>query len=354
MSLSEKPDWPALDALLRRDPGGRGVAAFQYLGKPLADGQLEAAAKNLAERGVAAAIVTGFAIVNQNVVAAETDGPPGALYLARALLALGMEVSIVSDDYGLPLLEAGRRCWGLDGIELAEFPLALAPQASQAWIDAFLASPRGGRLTHLISIERAGPSHTSQSLSLQTRGGLAPSAEFEREVPLEHRDRCHNMRGVPIDAFTAPTHRLFEAVAASRRDVKTIGIADGGNEIGMGAVPWEVLRQAITRGPAGQIACRIATDYLILAGISNWGAYALAAATVALRHRGDLISAWDAESQRRLIESLVRDAGAVDGVTGLRQASIDGIPLEEYLHALSAICQAAGAVVPWSHSGPRR
>ncbi|HEV7224725.1 MAG TPA: glutamate cyclase domain-containing protein [Pirellulales bacterium] len=339
MTTARQPDWHALDALLRRDPGGRGVVAFQYLGRPLADGQLEAAATSLAERGAAAAIVTGFAIVNQNVVAAETDGPPGALYLARALLALGMEVTIISDRYGLPLLEAGRRCWGLDAVELTEFPLA--PPASQAWIDGFLASPRGGRLTHLISIERAGPSHTSQSLALQTRGGPPPSAEFEREVPREHRDRCHNMRGESIDAFTAPTHRLFEAVAASRPEVKTIGVADGGNEIGMGAVPWELLCRAIALGPAGQVACRVATDYLILAGISNWGAYALAAATAALRHRGDLISAWDAESQRRLIESLIHDAGAVDGVTGLNQASIDGLALDEYLRVLSTICRAA-------------
>jgi hypothetical protein len=149
------------------------------------------------------------------------------------------------------------------------------------------------------------------------------------------------MRGESIDAFTAPTHRLFEAVAASRPEVKTIGVADGGNEIGMGAVPWELLCRAIALGPAGQVACRVATDYLILAGISNWGAYALAAATAALRHRGDLISAWDAESQRRLIESLIHDAGAVDGVTGLNQASIDGLALDEYLRVLSTICRAA-------------
>ncbi len=89
MSLAEKPDWIALDTLLRSDPGRRGVAAFQYLGKPLADGGLEAAAKHVVERGRAAAIVTGFAVTNQTTTTAETDGPPGALYLARALSGAG-------------------------------------------------------------------------------------------------------------------------------------------------------------------------------------------------------------------------------------------------------------------------
>jgi hypothetical protein len=150
------------------------------------------------------------------------------------------------------------------------------------------------------------------------------------------------MRGAVIDLCTAPIHRLFEAAATRRPDVKTIGIADGGNEIGMGGVAWEVLRQAIALGPAGQIACRIATDYLVLAGISNWGAYALAVSVAILRNRADLIATWNADSQRKLIESLVRDAGAVDGVSGLNQTTVDGLPLEDYLQTLTAICGAAG------------
>jgi hypothetical protein len=308
----------------------------------LADGHLEAAAGSLAKHGAAVCIVTGFAIANQETTAAETDGPPGALYLARALLALGLDVALVTDRHGLPLLEAGRRCWGLGAAELFEFPMELEQQSSRRWIDAFLASPPGDRMTHLISIERVGPSHTRESLAEQPRVGAAPWDEFERDVPREHRDRCHNMRGAVIDACTAPIHRLFEAVAASRPDVKTIGIADGGNEIGMGGVAWELLRKAIALGPAGQVACRVATDYLILAGISNWGAYALAVSVAVLRNRADLIATWNADSQRKLIESLVRDAGAVDGVSGLNQTTVDGLPLEDYLQTLTAICGAAG------------
>lgn len=338
MKSALEPDWPSLDALLRRDPGGRGVAAFLEDGQPLAAGQLEAAARDLAQRGRSVAIATGFAIVARDPPVAETDGPPGALYLARVLAGLGVPTVLITDSFGWPLLEAGRRCGGLDQAALLEFPL---DRTADAWIEDFLASPDGAGLTNLVSIERVGPSHTLASLAAQSRSGLPPMADFEREVPLEHRDRCHNMRGVVIDDCTAPIHRLFEAVAVRRPEVKTIGVADGGNEIGMGSVPWEVARRAIARGPAGQIACRIATDFLILAGVSNFGAYALAAAVAALRGRADLISAWNADAERRLIETLVRDAGAVDGVTGLSQATVDGLPIDEYLATFDAIRQAA-------------
>lgn len=341
LGFAREPDWQALDALLRRDPGGRGVAAFLEAGQGLAAGHLAAAARHLAQHGQSAAIVTGFAIVGRDPPAAETDGPPGALFLARVLAALGVEVTLISDRFGLPLVEAGRRLGGPDSARLFEFPLAADPSESQAWIDDYLSSPAGARLTHLVSIERVGPSHTLASLSAQPRTGVAPIVEFEREVPPEQRDRCHNMRGVIIDDCTAPIHRLFETVAVRRPEVKTIGVADGGNEIGMGAVPWEIARQAIARGPAGQVACRVPCDNLILAGVSNYGAYALAAAVAALRGRTDLISAWNADAERRLIETLVRDARAVDGVTGLSQPTVDGLPLEEYLATFDAICRAA-------------
>lgn len=336
MNSRNEPDWQSLDALLRHDPGGRGVAAFQEQGRPLAADHLERAAKHLAEEGRSVAIVTGFAIVGRDRIAAETDGPPGALYLARVLAALGVETALITDRIALPLLQTGCKFTGLHATKLLEFPMSGDPAAAQAWIDDYLASRDGRSLTHLISIERVGPSHTLESLAAQQRAGAAPLLEFEREVPPEHRDRCHNMRGIVIDEFTAPIHRLFEAVAARRPEVKTIGVADGGNEIGMGAVAWEVARRAIARGPAAEVACRIACDHLILAGVSNFGAYALAGAIAVLRGRPDLVSAWAADSERQLIESLVA-AGAVDGVTGASQPTVDGLPLDEYLATFDAI-----------------
>ncbi len=336
-----KIDWHAIETLVRSDPGGRGLAAFVRQGEWLAKGGLEAAAQSLASRAARVAISTGFAIVGHGPPAAETDGPPGALHLARALDALGIESILISDCHAMPLLRAGVEHWNLDRVELLEFPFQTEPGLVERWISDFFESSRNRRLTHLVAIERVGPSHTLESLSQQVRMGPPPIADFERDVPPADRDRCHNMRGVVIDSYTAPLHRMFEIAAARRPQIETIGIADGGNEIGMGCIPWEVLRQAIARGPAGCIACRIAVDHLILAGISNWGAYALAAGVAALRNRADLISNWGAGKQRRLIEVLVSEAGAVDGVTGLRQPTVDGAPLDDYLVIFEAIRERA-------------
>lgn len=356
--LTHTPEipWSAIQDLIRRDPGRRGIAGFLHDGKPLCNGHLEAAARHLSQHAKAVAIVTGFPIVDGTSVAAETDGPPGALYLARALLALDIEVTLISDAYALPLLEAGCDLWQLPRSTIREFPfeegdptsaarVSYAPQfnaRSNGWIDAFLASPLGTRLTHVISIERPGPSHTVESLGSQPRAGDIPRDLFEREVPPEERNVCHNIRGVPINGYTAKTHRLFEAVAERKLPITTIGMADGGNELGMGSVPWEVLRDAIALGPSGRVACRIPTDYTILAGVSNWAAYAVATTICFLADRPELARPWGIESQRALIETLVREGGAVDGVSRRREATVDGLPLETYLQILVGVRQLCG------------
>ncbi|HEX7378661.1 MAG TPA: glutamate cyclase domain-containing protein, partial [Pirellulales bacterium] len=114
-------DFSALEAIVRQDPSGRGVAGYRHDGQWLAAGMLERAARDLAERGDAVAIVTGFCVADLDPPMAETDGPPGALYLARALLALGKKVALVSDGSGLDLLRLGCRLWNLDAplIDLA-------------------------------------------------------------------------------------------------------------------------------------------------------------------------------------------------------------------------------------------
>ena len=339
---SSQNTFDALEAIVRRDPAKRGVAGYRADSCWLAAGQLEQAAHELAWQARCVAIVTGFCIASADPPAAETDGPPGALFLARALVALGIETLLISDHFGLPLLECGCRAWGLKA-ECIEMPLFTSGGSADAikWSNALLDSPLGSRLTHLISIERVGPSHTVQSLEAQTRLGQPPYGQFADEVPPEHRDVCHNMRGKPIDGYTAPAHRLFEAAAARGRAIRTIGIGDGGNEIGMGAVPWETLRAALACGHAGRIICRVATHYLILSGVSNWGAYGLACAAAALRGCADLLADWNGEGQRRLIEHLVREGGAVDGVTGRREATVDGVPIAAYVGVVDELIYTA-------------
>jgi hypothetical protein len=118
---------------------------------------------------------------------------------------------------------------------------------------------------------------------------------------------------------------------------ETIGIVDGGNEIGCGNIPWSVLRQAIKQGPAERTACCVPTDATIIAGVSNWGAYALGAAVAATTGDGNAVAAWTPDRLRAVIERMVHEAGAVDGVTKVRQATVDGLPLDVELGMLDEI-----------------
>ena len=196
--------------------------------------------------------------------------------------------------------------------------------------------------THLISIERVGPSHTLASLLAQPRERRAPVAEFEQELPPAERNVCHNMRGMPVDAVTVPLHRLFEMIHDRRLPIVTIGLADGGNEIGMGRVAWEIVGAAVRSPVAGRIACRISTDYLILAGVSDWAAYALAASVCVEFGRRDVLGPWNSAEQR----PTHRDAGARCRRARRRdatsQATVDGLPLERYLEVWGEIRRLLG------------
>jgi D-glutamate cyclase len=264
------------------------------------------------------------------------------LFLARALVALGIDVVLIGDRYVMPLIECGTALWGMERpqCELVEMPLGERSRrnAVENWVDRFIDGQIARGLSHLIAIERAGPSHTVRSVA--EREGDEVAARFASETPPEHRDAHHNMRGKVIDDYTARAHFLFERVAERGLKVSTIGIGDGGNEIGMGRFRWSVLCEAIGIGPAAHTACRIATDHTIVAGVSNWGGYALALGVAMLRGRGDLAEHWNVESERTLIEKMVA-AGAVDGVLKQRIASVDGLSLEEYLAVLEALRESA-------------
>src|SRR5437868_2848656 len=100
-------EFSQLEAVTRRDPAKRGLASLRdECGSALLSGALESAARELAQHGRRVLIVTGFAIVTPDGVAAETDGPPGAIYLAAMLRAAEIDAVPASDCYGASLLRA--------------------------------------------------------------------------------------------------------------------------------------------------------------------------------------------------------------------------------------------------------
>src|ERR1700724_3269416 len=130
------------------------------------------------------------------------------------------------------------------------------------------------------------------------------------------------MRGVDITAKTSPLHLLFE-VAPAVPGLTTIGIGDGGNEIGMGKIPWDVIRGNIPSG--ARVPCRVPTDQLIVAGARTWGGYGLAAGVWPLRGKRPPAGLFDGDRERELLQLMVERGPLVDGVTGQRAATIDGL-----------------------------
>jgi hypothetical protein len=314
----------ALAALAQEDVNQRGLRADPAANLITATaGDFAAACRHLAQAPQPAiAVVTGFIIAHAVPPAGETDGPLGALFLARAWAPLGIKVVLVTDPFCARALEIGLAMSGLR----KSVPLVTLPSPEQAgdmsvgdywrWF-----ADRAGPLTHLIALERVGPSHTPDTY---------PSGQFLDEVPAEHHDRCHSMSGLDITALMSPAHRLFET--ARQEKITTVGIGDGGNEIGMGKVPWDVIRRNIPRG--GLVACRVPTDYLIVCGISNWGAYALAAGVAHLRGQPLPAELFDPRREEELLQVLVERGGLVDGVLGSPEASVDGLPAERYTEVL--------------------
>ncbi|MGH7347720.1 MAG: glutamate cyclase domain-containing protein, partial [Candidatus Rokuibacteriota bacterium] len=106
--------------------------------------------------------------------------------------------------------------------------------------------------------------------------------------------------------------------SATRGRPVTIGIGDGGNEIGMGAVRAKIARLDALRA---RIAAVVRVDHLVVAGVSNWGGYGVVAALGRLTG-SDLLHT--PELERRLIAACV-EAGGCDGVTRRREPTVDSI-----------------------------
>jgi hypothetical protein len=253
-------------------------------------------------------IVTGFFIPHAQPPCGETDGPLGAIFLARALTSLGISATLITDLYCLGSLKRGLDACGLgSSILVKSLPPPMIYWTNSLDVTWRHLSNRMG-VTHLLALERVGPGSDG---------------------------RCRNMRGLDITAQNYPAHLIFEDAARRMPPLCTIGIGDGGNEIGMGKIPPEVIARGIPHG--GRIACRVPTDHLIVGGVSNWGAYALAAGVALLRRQRLPVSLFDVERERELLRIMVEQGPLVDGVTAKPTVTVDGLAFDDYAEPLRRI-----------------
>ena len=269
------------DIILAQDK--RGIAALRpYLPARYCD---DAARLALAHDGPTL-IATGFYILQAD--RPETDGPLGALALGRALQRLGRQVIYVSDRYTTPLL---RRLGGAEA-DILDFPIADAEASRQHARDCLAAR----QPALLIAIERCG---------LTAAGAYL------------------NMRGRDISATTARIDELF------LQHPHSIGIGDGGNEIGMGNLADRIPAAPLLPDQPAQTR----TTKLVIASVANWGAYGMLTALSRLCGETLLPTPEDeSEALRRAV-----DFGAVDGVTGEAAYTVDGFSMAENAGVLARL-----------------
>lgn len=215
-------------------------------------------------------LTTGFFVAGF----AETDGPVGTLFLAKALRKLGYEPVILTDEFCKGFFES-------EGIQVLYMPF----DADLDWCMKQLGTytPVG-----LISIERCGENAA-------------------REYA--------NMRGVSITDKTAAADLFFRIALGI---VPTIGVGDGGNEIGMGNVA-DIIEEKLSLKP-----CVVTVDQLVIATVSNWGAYAIIAY---LEKLSGVKVFMDFEEAKAFIKKTV-EMGSVDGVLKKQIVSVDGFGME--------------------------
>ena len=231
-------------------------------------------------------ISTGFYILSAN--ASETDGPPGAVAIGNALNCLGYKVFYVTDKFTTGLMKQSIS----DPSKVIDFPIAdtfTSHKYSEEILDKLDPSL-------LISIERCGPSIDG---------------------------KYRNMRNKDITAYTAKIDTMFGM------HEKTIGIGDGGNEIGMGNI-YDAVSNCDTLVELPTIT---KTSELILSSVSNWGGYGLVA-DLSMKTGHNLLPSIEKDSE---YTKLIVDLGAVDGFSGKRVYKIDGFDIRDNSAKLASI-----------------
>lgn len=160
----------------------------------------------------------------------------------------------------------------------------------------------------------------------QSIAELAPQAIISIERPGLATDGCYyNMRGEDI----TPRSAFFDPYLGCA-SCPTIAIGDGGNEIGMGNIGKAIATLDIN---ASVTTC----DELLVADVSNWGAYGLIALLAQWADR-DLL----AEFSPLATLNYLSTHGSVDGVTRENTLTEDGLDAEEGQHVIDELRKLTG------------
>ncbi|WP_281680888.1 DUF4392 domain-containing protein [Synergistes jonesii] len=273
-----------LIAVVARDRGGRGVSRLSRV-----ESWQKAARAFAPLRSVV--IVSGFYVPDAN--APETDGPGGAAVLARAFCAEGRRAEIWTDSLCLGVMKAAARA-----ISFPERFVRVAPG----------------------------------SLKEDAPGGII----FTERPGRAADGRYYNFKKKDISEWSPPLDAL--AAEAAARGIATLGIGDGGNEAGMGCF-YEELKKLFPE--YSECFSVVKTDHALAVDVSNWGAYAFAAALSCVWGSWRGAEKWE---ELAMLEAETA-AGAVDGISRLPRLTVDGFEISvqnDIISSLKGLCASFG------------
>ena len=235
-----------MEEVILEDPGQRGI-------RPLFQESDLLGATLALSHASSVAITTGFPANFRCQQKLEMDGPHGVLVVAQALAGLGKRVVLICDARDKTTLES---C--VHQVTSVKAGTSTARATAQGSIEVWSYS----EARDVVFSKREDGSPMFDCLLAIERPGRANDQSY------------YTMNAVDISEHVEPVDDLFLVAMEHHPRVATIGIGDGGNEVGMGKVCGRV-KEHVPKGDT--IASCVATDFLLACGVSNWGGYALAA-----------------------------------------------------------------------------
>lgn len=254
-------------------------------------------------------LVSGF--LSPTLLRGEQDGPVGAALLARGL-AQGFEVKpvLITDVQQIPEVNATSRAAGLnvyndlnEGLHMGDI------RGKSISVIPFPVDEQEAKDTAAMLLERTRPAAV-----------IAVERPSGNELGI-----YHNIHGLSMNHFTAKTDYLF--LEAQRRNILTIGIGDGGNELGCGII-YDEARTLRPNGARcrcecnGTVLSHVRCDALIWSCISDWGALGLLTCLAALSGRHETLPS--AQTAAFTLQQAAF-AGLHDGMGGWMDPGSDGV-----------------------------
>lgn len=274
---------------------------------------------------------------------------------------MGKSVMIVTDECNEEVLLMAAaasgltRSFGSSRLSLESFP----PQISFNKEDAHRLKECADWASAVVAIERPGPNCNGEYKTMRGKSMdhlVAPLEDiigYRMNLPGNIISEMDELDASEMQLDNAASLESDGSILNINHSFLSIGIGDGGNEVGMGKVYDKIIGS--DKIPlSNEIACVVATTYLLTCSVSNWGGYAIAAALCA-KHIHSHVASQTTLAPTKKPSVLIREltakfivsedvetkictsmveAGARDGVSGEMEVSVDGMSWDTSLRVL--------------------